>query len=127
MWIVINTAGDVVSVQENEPPDQPGHEKVEWYGQIEWVVDHVIEHPDGTQHPVLRGVDPRPVGYEAHRDKMTDLQTAASSELDYLDTTIPTIDTMTDVQVRDVVKRLAQENRQMIRAWQYVLNRLLNS
>lgn len=40
----------------------------------------------------------------------------AQAEIDYLDTTIPTIDAMTAAQVRSVVKRLALENRQIIKA-----------
>lgn len=40
----------------------------------------------------------------------------AQAEIDYLDTTIPTVDAMTAAQVRTVVKRLAQENRQIIKA-----------
>lgn len=40
----------------------------------------------------------------------------AQAEIDYLDTTIPTIDAMTATQVRSVVKRLSQENRQIIKA-----------
>lgn len=38
-----------------------------------------------------------------------------AEELLYLDTTISAIDTMTAAQVRDVVKRLCQENRVIIR------------
>lgn len=49
---------------------------------------------------------------------------AAQAELDYLDTTIPLIDSMTAVQVRSVVERLARENREIIRALLYVARRL---
>jgi len=40
----------------------------------------------------------------------------ARNEIDFLETTIPNIDSMTAVQVRDVVKRLAQENLRMLKA-----------
>lgn len=49
-----------------------------------------------------------------------DIQT----EIDYLNLTIPLIDTMTAVQVRDVVKRLAQENRGILRALRWVAKRI---
>jgi hypothetical protein len=98
---------------------------VEWFGAIEWEVYDTITLPSGEEVPVVRGIDPRPVGYDSHRDKMEDLLGAAEAELEWLDENIPLIGTMNAVQVRTVVNRLAQENRQMIRAWRYVLNRML--
>lgn len=59
-----------------------------------------------------------------NRWNFADLKQKAINELAYLDTTIPQIDTMTSVQVRDVVKRLAQENRQIIKAFRYLFDRL---
>lgn len=56
------------------------------------------------------------------RFNFRDLKTKAANELDYLNTTIPQIDTMTAAQVRDVVKRLAQENRQIIKAMKHLFN-----
>lgn len=47
-----------------------------------------------------------------------------NAEIDYLNTTIPAIDTMTAAQVRDVVKRLAQENREILKALRWVARRL---
>lgn len=40
----------------------------------------------------------------------------AQAEIDYLEATIPTMDTMTVAQVRTVVKRLSQENKGIIKA-----------
>lgn len=47
-----------------------------------------------------------------------------NGELDYLNATIPNIDTMTAAQVRSVVKRLAQENREILKALRWVARRL---
>lgn len=62
------------------------------------------------------------------RDERTDTTQAfidqAQAELTYLDATIPAIDAMTVAQVRDVVKRLAQENRAIIKALLYLAKRL---
>lgn len=49
-----------------------------------------------------------------------------AAELAYLDTTIANIDTYTAAQVRDVVKRLCQEQRAELRAWRYVVKRLVS-
>jgi hypothetical protein len=53
-----------------------------------------------------------------------DLADKIESEIAWLDVTIPMIDSMTAAQVRDTVKRLAQENQRMLRAWRYVLRHL---
>lgn len=55
---------------------------------------------------------------------LTDIIDQGENEIAYLDSTIPNIDTMTAVQVRDVVKRLAQENRQIIKALLYLARHL---
>lgn len=47
-----------------------------------------------------------------------------ASELAYLNTTITGIDGYTAAQVRDVVKRLCQENRAVLLALRYVVKRL---
>ena len=44
----------------------------------------------------------------------------AQNELDYLDVTIPAIPAMTVTEVRDVVERMARENRAVIRALIYL-------
>lgn len=61
----------------------------------------------------------------AERIDLRTLGQAISSEIAYLNTTILLIDTMTTGQVRDVVKRLAQENRQILKAMR-VLVRMQN-
>lgn len=53
-----------------------------------------------------------------------DLASKVETEITWLNATIPTIDAMTAAQVRDVAKRLAQENQAMFRAWRYILRHL---
>lgn len=47
------------------------------------------------------------------------------TELTWLDSNIPNIDAMTATQVRSVVKRLAQENREIIKAFRYIIRKLV--
>ena len=59
------------------------------------------------------------------RDKFDELAGLLTDEIDWLDTTIPLIDGMDAAQLQAVIKRLAQENRYMLRAWQYATRKLL--
>lgn len=79
-------------------------------------------HPAEAQADIDAGVynedvAVKKVDFEGLADKV-------ESEIVWLDTTIPAIDGMTAAEVRDTVKRLAQENQAMLRAWRYVLRRL---
>lgn len=65
-----------------------------------------------------------PGGVYQGRKDFESFAARATTEIGWLEETIPAIDTMTAAQVRDVVKRLAQENLEMIRAWRYVIRRL---
>lgn len=58
------------------------------------------------------------------RRDFEDLESQVMAEIQWLSEIIPGIDTMTATEVRDVVKRLAKQNRQMIKAWRYVIRRL---
>jgi hypothetical protein len=55
--------------------------------------------------------------FEALADK-------AAAEVAWLEETIPQIETMTLEELRGVLKRLARENAETIRAWRYVIRRL---
>jgi hypothetical protein len=46
------------------------------------------------------------------------------TEVAWLEETIPQIETMTLEELRGVLKRLARENMECIRAWRYVIRRL---
>lgn len=62
--------------------------------------------------------------YNVDLKAIRDLATQAAGEIDYLQTTIPTIDAMTAGQVRSVVKRLAQENLAIIKGLRYLVKNL---
>lgn len=61
---------------------------------------------------------------QAERLDLADLGRQVAAELAWLDSTIAGIDSYTAAQVRDVVKRLAQENRAVLRALRFVVRRL---
>lgn len=61
---------------------------------------------------------------ETERLDLADLGRQVAAELAWLDTTVSSIDDYAAAQVRDVVKRLAQENRATLRALRYVVRRL---
>lgn len=83
----------------------------------QWMFDHQAE--------VQAAID---VGQrDPVRETRPDLEMLAGeadAEIGWLNETIPQIDTMAAVQVRDVVKRLAQENLRQIKAWKYIFRRL---
>jgi len=83
----------------------------------EWLTTHEAEAQvliDTGKHDPIRETRP----------DFDELSSRASAEIDWLDATIPNVDTMTGEEVRGVVKRLAQENLQTIKAWRYILRRL---
>lgn len=61
---------------------------------------------------------------ETERLDLADLGRQVAAEIAWLDTTISGIDDYAAAQVRDVVKRLAQENRAILRALRFVVRRL---
>lgn len=61
---------------------------------------------------------------ETERLDLADLGRQVAVELAWLDSTIAGIDGYAAAQVRDVVKRLAQENRAILRALRFVVRRL---
>jgi hypothetical protein len=58
---------------------------------------------------------------ESERLDLSDLGRQVAAELEWLDTTIAGIDDYTAAQVRDVVKRLCQEQRAVLKALRYVV------
>lgn len=61
---------------------------------------------------------------KTERLDLADLGRQVAAELAWLDTTVSSIDDYAAAQVRDVVKRLAQENRAILRALRFVVRRL---
>ena len=68
--------------------------------------------------------DPDYPDFQEARGRFDELAEQATAEIEWLEETIPQIEAMTVVEVRAVVKRLAQENLRCIRAWRYVIRRL---
>ena len=108
-------------------PKRPdGDDVFEWFGdELQVYQPEVIAPELGIFQPEIPAPDPRPEGYDTGRDKFDELAGLLTDEIDWLDTTIPLIDGMDAAQLQTVIKRLAQENRYMLRAWQYVARRLL--
>jgi len=52
------------------------------------------------------------------------LAAKAAAEIAWLEETMPLIETMTLEELRGVLKRVARENMETIRAWRYVIRRL---
>ena len=127
MWLTLkqeNGALRVINAQPVKPPDDPDAEIFEWFEPFE-VYQPELTLPDGEYRPEVPGLDPRPEGYDTGRDKFDELAGLLTNEIDWLDTTIPLINGMDAAQLQAVIKRLAQENRYILRAWQYVARKLL--
>jgi len=73
--------------------------------------DPTLEDPDYPAFLQSR------IDFDALADK-------ASSEIKWLNETIPDIPAMTGAEVRDVVHRIAREQREELRAWRYIFRRL---
>lgn len=125
MWLVIRRSdGAVVGTQRGDQKpewDENSFEVKEWLGP-----EPALHDPDEgieSYDPTLD--DP---GYPAFRQSRIDfdaLADKAATEVEWLNETIPLIPTMTGAEVRDVVHRIAKEQREELRAWRYVFRRLL--
>lgn len=60
---------------------------------------------------------------EERRD-FSGLEQDIANELVWIGDTLATIDTMTQAQVRNVVKRILQEQQRELKAWRFVIRRL---
>lgn len=58
------------------------------------------------------------------RRDFSGLEQDITNELVWIGDTLATIDTMTQAQVRNVVKRILQEQQRELKAWRYVIRRL---
>lgn len=122
MWLIIRKSDNAV-VGTNylvAPKVGPLFEVKEWQG---------IEPPIHDPHEGVESYDPTLAdpdypAFLQNRIDFDELADKAASEIQWLNDTIPQIDTMTAAQVRDVVKRLAQENLRQINAWRYIFRRL---
>jgi len=79
------------------------------------------------QEPTQQEVDTLVADISDTETKMSQFSTfvnQADTEVAWLETNIPNIDTMDATQVRAVVKRLAQENLEIIKALRYIAKRV---
>lgn len=134
MWLVIYREGAgwgelehrVFAIEEQAPPEgaypEEKFEIKEWDG-LPPSLGNPLEGIPPDLDPTLD--DPDYPDFQEARARFDELAEKAAAEIAWLEETIPQIDTMTAAEVRAVVKRLARENMETIRAWRYVFRRLL--
>lgn len=127
MWLIIRKSDHAVigTQAEIKPPDDAWNPDIfeikEWYGLEPLICDS--ETGICGYDPTLD--DPTYPDFLERRGHFDELADKASSEIEWLEATIPDIDGMAAAEVRAVVKRLARENLETIRAWRYVIRRLI--
>jgi hypothetical protein len=121
MWLIIRESDNaVVGTNYNvAPPAPPGHRVVEWAG----------PEPPIHEPPEVESYDPTPVDsdyptFADARDVFDDLEVRADAEVAWLESVIPTIDAADLEALRAILKRLAQQNLRMVKAWRYLWRRL---
>ena len=115
MWLIIRDSDNtVVGTNYNfGPPAPAGHTIKEWHG-----AEPGLGSPDPTlDNPAWA------ILTQAHLD-FDALASQADTEVNWLENTIPQIDTMDIESLRGVLLRLAQENLRQIKAWKYLFRRL---
>lgn len=126
-WIVAEQGNLQIEAERSALPTSP--EEAVAFLRAKFVEAEIYHDPD-TGNPVP---SPEPPGTYVELDidseavETTDFEVLAGeivAEVQWLDDTIPQIDAMTVAEVRAVVKRLAQENKRMLKAWRYVIRRL---
>lgn len=126
MWLIIRKSDSTMfGAQFQKPPsnafDPAVFDVKEWYGPAPPV--HNPDEGVESYDPTLDDPD-----YPAFRQGRIDFDTLAgkaTSEIEWLNETIPAIPTMTGAEVRNVVFRIAREQREELRAWRYIFRRLL--
>lgn len=127
MWLIVRKSDSaVIGTAYQLPParawDPDIFEVKEWLGPEPVIHDPDADPPVYSYDPTL--ADPDYAAFKQARQRFDELANQANSEIVWLEDTIPQINTMTIEEVRDVVKRLARENLETLRAWRYVLRRL---
>lgn len=134
MWIVIykehpkirpELAGRVFATENVRPPD--GAYPVGKFDVKEW--DGPPPNLGDPDQGILPDLDPTLAdpGYADKVQQRVDFEALAdkaAAEIAWLEETIPLIDDMTLEELRSVLKRVARENMETIRAWGYVIRRL---
>jgi len=122
MWLIIRESDNaVVGTNYNIPPlAPPGHWVVEWTGPEPAV--HTPDEGVESYDPTL--ADPDYSTFLEARGVFDDLEAQAETEIAWLESAIPQIDTADLATLRAILKRVAQENLREIRAWRYLFRRL---
>lgn len=123
MWLIIRDEdGAVVGTNYGQvAPNAPlGHTIKEWSR-----AEPAVHNPEAgveSYDPTLADPD-YPIFVQARVD-LDALADKAATEIAWLEETIPAIDGMTLEELRSVLKRVARENAETLRAWRYVIRRL---
>lgn len=99
------------------------YEVKEWHGPEPPIHDLDAELPVYSYDPTP--ADPDYPAFLQTRIDFDALVEKATAEIEWLDETIPDIPTMTGAEVRNVVHRIAREQRMEIKAWRYIFRRLI--
>lgn len=96
---------------------------------VAWLIRQKLDNlqaPDSITEPEIVSIIAEIDTQETERLDLVDLGRQVAAELAWLDTTIAGIDAYTAAQVRDVVKRLCRENRDIFKALRCVVRKLAN-
>lgn len=99
---------------------------IERTGEGEFISAYVeiAEADEAAAMVVIAAHDPQNNPDVLEKADLGSLEADIAGELVWLADTLATIDTMTNTQVRNVVKRLLQEQQRELKAWRYVIRRL---
>ncbi len=125
MWLIIRKSdsaviGTQVGIDPSACWDATLFDVKEWSGP-----EPPIHDPDEdiiSLDPTL--ADPGYSTFTEARGVFNDLEARATAEIAWLEAAIPAIDSADIATLRMVLKRLAQENLQEIKAWRYLFRRL---
>lgn len=123
MWIIVRLSDNMV-VGTNYttcPPTPLGHAVKEWYGSEPAVYDP--ETGEGDTDPTL--VDPDYALFTEARTNLENIEDAATDEIAWLLDAIAEVDGADLTALRTMFKRVLQEQLREIRAWRYVIRRLM--
>lgn len=125
MWLIIRDSDSTVAgtnYSHLKPVTPPDHTAKEWHGPEPPCHDPYADDPVYSYDPTLN--NPAWAALIQSRVDFGALADQANTEIDWLNATIPQIDTMTLEDLRAVLKRIAQENLKQIKAWRYLFRRL---
>lgn len=118
MWIIIDKAtGLVAGTQKERDPSSLWNlvrfDVKEWEGDEPEIdsPDPTIDNPDWLEFASAR------VDFDA-------FVTQANNEIDWLDASIPLVDSANLAQLRVFLRRVMQQQREELKAWKYIFKRM---